>query len=79
MFVRNDLYDTASAKHGSKIYAIQLTISSLGFGCCSRSSLEFFGERDIIEERPGIVELGVPCSLQIVHRLQHAIQLFISY
>lgn len=46
------------------------------FGGCE--TFEFFGEGDIVEECPGIIELVVPCSLQISHRLHHAIHLLIA-
>lgn len=39
---------------------------------------EFFGEGDVVEEGPGVIELVVPGSLKISHRLHHAIDFFIA-
>ena len=37
----------------------------LGHGTCS--VLELFGERYVVEEGPRVVELVVPCTLQVAH------------
>ncbi len=46
------------------------------FGTGAR--LEFFCEGDVVEEGPGVVELVVPGSLKISHRLHHAVDFFIA-
>ena len=42
-------------------------------------TLEIFGKRYVVEESPGIIELRIPCSLQIPHGHQHAVELFIPH
>lgn len=40
--------------------------------------LEFFGERDIVEECPGVVELAVPCSFEVAHSREEFVEFFIT-
>jgi hypothetical protein len=45
---------------------------SLGF------LLELCGKRLVVEERPGVIEFAVPCSLKIFHGLDHAVEFAIA-
>lgn len=50
-----------------------LTPSDLRLGGFPCFLLELLGERLVVQEQPWIVEFGVPCSLQISHRLKHVV------
>lgn len=54
-------------------------VAAFCFGKSLRLLLEFFGERDIVEEGPGVVELVVPCSFEVAHGGEHVVELLISY
>ena len=54
------------------------TIIAFCFGRRLCSLLELFGERDVVEEGPWVVELGVPCSFEVVHGLDHLMNFLIS-
>ena len=60
-----------------KSLGVVLTVMALSFGCGLCSLLEFFCERNIVEESPGIVEFGIPRPLKVVHGLNHPIDFFI--
>ena len=53
------------------------TVIAFCFGRRSCLLLELFGERDVVEEGPWVVELGIPCSFEVVHRLDHPINFLI--
>jgi hypothetical protein len=55
------------------------TIVGFGVGCRRRLLLELFCEGFIIEESPRIVELVVPCPLEVVHGLDHVINLLVPH
>ena len=46
------------------------------FGLCE--FLEFLGERDVVEEGPRIVELAVPCSLEVAHAGEEFVEFFVA-
>lgn len=54
------------------------TISA--FRLCGRAclALELGGKGDVVEKGPRVVELVIPCSLQILHRLEHPLEFFVS-
>lgn len=54
------------------------TILALGFGHCLSLLFELIGEGHIVEEDIGIVELFVPCSLQVTHCREQLTQLLIA-
>lgn len=54
-------------------------ISALGLCEFLGFSLEFLGKWDVVEEGPGVVEFVVPRALEIAHRREHILELFISY
>lgn len=54
------------------------TILALGLGHCLSLLLELLGEGHIVEEDIGIVELAVPCSLQISHCREQLTQFLIA-
>lgn len=54
------------------------TISAFRLCRSTRLAFEFGGKGDIVEEGPRVVELVVPCPFQILHRLQHPFELFIT-
>lgn len=58
---------------------VRRTVSALGLrrGLCLL--LELVREVNIVEESPWIVELVVPCALQIAHGLEHALQLLVPH
>lgn len=60
-------------------YTALRTVSDLGLRYRARSLLELFGKGHVVEKGPGVVELVVPCPLEVAHRLQHAFQLLVSY
>lgn len=45
-------------------------VSALCFCHCLGFLFEFLGEWDIVEECPWVVELAIPCSFEIFHRLK---------
>ncbi len=55
------------------------TISHFGLGRCACLLLELLGERLIIEESPRIIELVIPCPLEVMHTLKQIIELLITY
>lgn len=52
----------------------------VAFGFCfgAGAMFEFFGEGDVVEEGPGVVELVVPGSFEVFHGLDHAVDFFIA-
>ena len=52
---------------------------ALGLGHCLSLLLELLGEGHIIEENIRIVELAVPCSLEVTHCREQLIQLLIAH
>lgn len=54
-------------------------VSALSLGGCACLLLELFGKGNIVEKGPWVVELVVPCPLEIVHGIKHALQFFVSY
>jgi hypothetical protein len=55
------------------------TISDLGLCGCPRLLLELLGEWLVIEEYPRVVELVIPCPLQVAHALQHIVDFFVAH
>jgi hypothetical protein len=55
------------------------TIAHLGLGGGLRLLLELFGEGLVVEEGPRVIEFVVPCPLQVVHALQHGLELFVAH
>ena len=55
------------------------TIPHLGLCSRPRLLLEFLCERHVVEESPRVVELGIPCPLQIVHAPQKIIYFLIPH
>jgi len=49
----------------------------LRFGFCQ--CLEFFGEGNVVEEGPGVVELVIPCPFQIAHGREEVHEFFIAH
>lgn len=49
-----------------------------GFGFGADGALELFGEGDVVEERPWVVELGVPRAFEVAHGLEELIQLGVA-
>ncbi len=43
-----------------------------------REFLKFVGEGHIVEEGPGVIELGVPCSFEIAHAREEFVKFFIA-
>lgn len=63
--------------HGPVFFRDELVIAlRVGFG--AGAALEVFGEGDVVEEGPGIVEFVVPGSLEVFHRLDHAFDFFVA-
>ena len=54
-------------------------VVALRLGDCLGPALEFFGELDIVEEGPGIVELVVPCCFQFFHRGDELVEFFVAH
>lgn len=48
-------------------------VVDIRLGSCPRRLLELFCEWHIVEECPWVVELVIPCALEVAHRLQHAV------
>ena len=55
------------------------TIMTFGLRFGLRTLLEFGREGDIVEECPRVVELAIPCSFQVTHRGEHALQFLIPH
>lgn len=55
------------------------TVSAFGLGRSLRLLLELGGERDVVKEGPGVVELVIPGPLEVVHGLHHAVQLLVAH
>lgn len=76
-------YTSAQSFFSTRRYVVttgpSLTIMAFGAGLRLRLLLKLLGKGDVIEERPGIIELVVPCALEIVHRLEHARQLLVAH
>lgn len=51
------------------------TISTGRIRLSLSSSLELIGERFVVKEGPWVVELVVPCSLEVPHTRDHVVQL----
>lgn len=54
------------------------TVVARGVGCGACLLLELFREGLVIEKGPGVVELVVPCPLEIYHGCHHVVHLFIA-
>lgn len=54
------------------------TIIAFRLGGSLRLLLEFVCEGLVVEEGPWVIELAVPCALQIVHGRNHIVHLFVS-
>lgn len=50
-----------------------------GLGSGPSLLLEFLGERNIIEEDVGIVELAVPGALEVAHGLEQVVEFLIAH
>lgn len=55
------------------------TILDSGLGSGLSLLLEFLGERNIIEEDIGIVELAVPGALEVVHGLEQVVEFLVAH
>lgn len=55
------------------------TVVALGIGSSRRLALELFSEGHVVEEGPGVVELGVPSALEVLHRLDHVVDLLVAH
>lgn len=51
---------------------------TFGTGHCLRLLFELFGERFVIEEDIGIVELVVPGAFEVTHCAQYVVQLLVA-
>lgn len=54
------------------------TVVTRGIGCSACLLLELCRERLVVEKGPGVVELVVPCPLEIYHGCHHVVHLFIA-
>lgn len=54
------------------------TIVAFRLGGGLRLLLEFLCEGLVVEEGPRVIELAVPCALQVIHGRNHIIYLFVS-
>jgi hypothetical protein len=54
------------------------TVLTFGLGLGLGPLLELLGERLVVEENVGVVELVVPGALEITHRADHVVQLFVT-
>lgn len=54
-------------------------VGNLGLGVFPCFSLEFLGERDVVDESPRVVEFTVPGSLQVLHGLDQLAKLFVAH
>lgn len=54
-------------------------VSYLRLRSCPCPLLEILGERLVVEKGPWVVELVIPCSLQIMHTLEQIIDLLVPY
>ena len=52
---------------------------TLGLGECLSLALEFFGERLIIEEDIGIVELVIPSALEVLHGMDQVAEFLVAH
>ena len=52
---------------------------ALGIGSGLCPSFEFFVKWYVVEKAPRVIELGVPRSLKIHHRLYHTVNFLIPY
>lgn len=52
---------------------------TLGLGECLSLALEFFGERLIIEEDIGIIELVVPSALEVLHGMDQVGKFLVAH
>ena len=50
----------------------------LGFGSGCGFALEFFGEGDVVEEGPGIIEFVVPCLFEFAHGGEEVFEFFVA-
>jgi hypothetical protein len=64
--------------HLARRCSLSPTISTLRFRLSLCEALEFFGEGDVVEERPRVVELRVPRPLEVPHGLHHLFQLRVA-
>lgn len=65
------LYTVHSCTRGFTVSAFCLCL----FLC---AAFEFFGEGDVVEECPWVVEFRVPRSLEILHSLNHSINFLVA-
>jgi len=54
-------------------------VATLGVGFGLSLAHELFGERHVIEEGPRVVELSVPGTFKIAHRLKHTLKLLVTH
>lgn len=78
MFLRDLLCIRSEYRPSFNMYTIDHTIEDLCLCLSPRPPLELLCERHIVEEDPRVVELAVPGSLQIAHRRNQFVHLFVS-
>ena len=72
MFFRDDIYqDNISVIRFKDNRTDRLTVVAFCFCLSLRPDLKFICEGNVVEERPRIIELMVPRSLEILHCLDH--------
>lgn len=80
VFLRDQLCSRQLVSRLSLIHPLhRRTVANFGLGGGTRLPLELLIEGLVVEEGPRIIELVVPCPLEIAHRHQHVIQLPVAH